>query len=337
MHAIPLRSIPAIKATLSPVLAAFVIALVCVLFDSCATRLPVGPRPRSSLVDSRWIEIDGRRIHYLEKGGSGGDLVIVHGFAAYSGPFEKIIGHLPSSLHVVAPDLPGHGFSEGLDNEYTMESFVRFLDAFTRAKELDSFCLLGSSMGANIVAHYAVRFPGRVEKLILLSPVGLVGQEKGMARISKRPLLARIVSGFVGRRTVRRVLSWASGGDTVLVTTDLINEYALSISTAKRRSCMRSVIGNVIDGSYLEDVLPRVAWPVLVIAGDRDPLVRPEHLEVFRRLLQQEKVEIFSGGGHLLHQQFPAQIADLVVDFLQVGPGRRVSVPPGSPALSRRR
>lgn len=293
--------------------------LAMAMLPACASRASLRRAPGLLTVESRWTVVDGRRVHYLDTGGGPRALVIVHGFAAYSYPFEGIIDSIPTGLRVLAPDLPGHGFSDPLSCEYTMDAMVGFLDGYTKALGLSRFALMGSSMGANIAAHYAAAHPRRVERLVLLSPVGLVGQEERVARISRHPGLMGVVTALIGRGTVRRVLQWAAGGEPELVTPELIEAYALSISTRERRACMRSVVCNIVAGSYLEEILPKISQPVLLIAGDHDPLIREWCLPEFRRLLTDERVVVFSGGGHLLHQQFPIEIAGLVGDFLSTG------------------
>lgn len=309
------RPTPSLAATRSVrgVLAA---TLAVLLMSACATRASYQRALGRAVPESRWAVRDGRRVHYLDTREPGLPLVIVHGFAAYSYPFECLINAFPAGFRIIAPDLPGHGFSDPLSGEYTMEAMVGFLDAFTRGIGLTRFALAGSSMGANIAAHYAAAYPSRVTGLVLLSPVGLVGQAGRAGRIAGRPGLVRILSGFVGPCAVRRALRWAAGGDSELVTPELLRAYGLSVSTRERRACLRSVVRNIIAGSYLEETLPRIPQPVLLIAGDRDPLVKPPFVEKFRRLLIGKEVVIFSGGAHLLHQQFPVEVAGLVAEFV---------------------
>ncbi len=286
-----------------------------VLVFSCATSIQLEQHPGFADPDSRWVQVDDRSVHYIETGGKGCTVVVVHGFASYSYPFEALIHSLPATFHVVAPDLPGHGFSEGLEDGYTMSKLVSWLHRFTEEIGLTSFVLCGSSMGANVVAHYAVRFPNQVEKVVLMSPVGLTGQAGRLSRYMHRKLLLRTASALVGRGTVRRVLKRAMEDSAVLLTSDLIDAYALSIYTRERRRCLVSIVTNIIAESELDGTLPRIWQPTLVIAGGKDPLVEPTYVDAYRRLLPNSKIVVFSGGSHLIHQESPAEIAELICEF----------------------
>jgi len=99
--------------------------------------------------------------------------------------FLDLIDRLSPDLRVVMPDLPPFGASDVPDSVHTMEYYLDFLAGFTDAVGLDRYYLMGTSMGANMAAHYAAKYPQAVRGLILASPFGLRDQAGRMSQIKR--------------------------------------------------------------------------------------------------------------------------------------------------------
>ena len=126
---------------------------------------------------SRFISIDGVRIHYRDEG-SGPVLVLIHANFGNLISWDPWVEALRGRYRVIRFDMPGHGLT-GPDpsGDYSLERTVDITGRFVDALELERFSLGGTSLGGTVSIHYAAAHPERVEKLILLSPGALEGRD----------------------------------------------------------------------------------------------------------------------------------------------------------------
>lgn len=100
-------------------------------------------------------------------------IVFVHGYAGCAETWEYQINHFVNNYRVVVPDLRGHGQSDAPFSQYTMAELVDDLDTIAHELTLpEKFVLAGHSFGGSICVEYAVAYPERLEKLILISTAG---------------------------------------------------------------------------------------------------------------------------------------------------------------------
>jgi len=94
--------------------------------------------------------------------------ICLHGSGACSVVWSYQVSRLSKQIRIIAPDLPGHGQSQGAALE-SAESYARWVDRFAQALELDAFFLLGHSFGGAIVQEYARLYPEKLKGMILIA------------------------------------------------------------------------------------------------------------------------------------------------------------------------
>ncbi|CAM9101602.1 unnamed protein product [Scytosiphon promiscuus] len=160
-----------------------------------------------------------QHIHTVEggKGKSKVPLVLCHGYGMGVGGWHLNLGELTASTHVLAKDWLGCGLSsrprwelEGV--EETESFFVESLERWRQANKIDKMVLCGHSLGGYLSVCYAEKYPQRIDKLVLASPVGFPEEpETFREAIESRPFSQRNLIKFVG-------WGWAKGitpGDVV--------------------------------------------------------------------------------------------------------------------------
>lgn len=128
-----------------------------------------------------FVEANGLRHHLLVRGApSSPAVMMIHGLAGQAHTFDGIAPRLAERFHVYCLDVRGRGESEwGPPDGYHMENYVADLEAVRSALSLESFALVGTSMGGLISMNYAARHPGNVTRVVLndvgpeIDPVGL--------------------------------------------------------------------------------------------------------------------------------------------------------------------
>ncbi len=106
-------------------------------------------------------------------------LLALHGWLDNAGSFARLAPRLTARHHVIALDLPGHGHSDHLAEgaSYHWPEYVRAVLAAADALALDRFALLGHSLGAGIASMIAAARPERIERLLLIEGLGLLGDD----------------------------------------------------------------------------------------------------------------------------------------------------------------
>lgn len=125
----------------------------------------------STITDAKHqtVTVDGVNLFYREAGRQGAPgLILLHGQPCSSFYFRHVIGPLAAVAHVLAPDLPGFGFSEAPDDyEYSFEAMARTIDALTREVGIDRYFLYVHDFGSAVAYAMAVADPQRVIGLII--------------------------------------------------------------------------------------------------------------------------------------------------------------------------
>jgi 2-hydroxymuconate-semialdehyde hydrolase len=270
---------------------------------------------------SRWIDVKGTRIHFLESGGAGEDspvLLMVHGWAGSAVDWGRLLPFLPPHLRAIALDLPGCGLSDKPDEVFDMQFFLDALHSFCGALGISSMVLAGHSMGGQIAVHFTSRFPGMVEKLILVDPYGLQGEEGG------RRTLARLgpVVNLAFLLNTRLFITWAMRANVLHnPPPDLlriaVEATAASILGRESVRAISRITKRIIGRENVEPLLPGISQETLLIWGDEDRLLPPRWADAFAARLRRVSLHRVPGAGHMPMFEAPAVVAGLVTDFLQ--------------------
>ena len=121
----------------------------------------------------------GAKIRYLEAGDAAKPTVILlHGLGAnadsWQNPFASNIAALAANYHVIAPDQIGFGKSDKPLLKYRVATYVDFLDKFMSELKIEKAHLVGNSMGGWIAGFMAIKYPNRVEKIVLADAAGIL-------------------------------------------------------------------------------------------------------------------------------------------------------------------
>lgn len=117
---------------------------------------------------SAFVEGDGVRLNYLDWGGNGPPLILIHGIANSPHIFDDLAPLLRDRFHVIAYARRGHGQSEAPAGPYDANALVGDLVRLLDNLHIERANLLGWSMGGNEVTEFAGRYPDRVEKIVYL-------------------------------------------------------------------------------------------------------------------------------------------------------------------------
>lgn len=203
---------------------------------------------------SRFIDVDGMKVHYRDEG-SGPPLLLLHGTGASLHTFNAWAAALSPHFRVVRMDLPGFGLtgpSPGAD--YSIPAFVAFVESFRKAVGLERFALGGNSLGGQIAWSYAVQYPERVTELILVDSAGYpIHRPVLLFRLARTPVLSSLLAlmdpGFLVKKTLHEAY-----GDAGKVTPELSERYRrLALREGNRAAFVaRAQVASVDECGHLE-------------------------------------------------------------------------------------
>jgi 4,5:9,10-diseco-3-hydroxy-5,9,17-trioxoandrosta-1(10),2-diene-4-oate hydrolase len=128
---------------------------------------------RCKTIHDRYVKVGSINTRYWSAGERGTALILLHGAASSIEVWTHNINVLAQHHRVYAFDMVGSGFSDKPKAEYSLDYQVQFLQEFLDTLGIDRATLIGNSMGGSIALKFALLSPDRVEKLVLVSSLGL--------------------------------------------------------------------------------------------------------------------------------------------------------------------
>jgi pimeloyl-ACP methyl ester carboxylesterase len=265
-----------------------------------------------------WVSVDGMQIRCLESGPADGPvLLMVHGWAGSADDFRPLFALLPASVHAIAVDLPGSGLSDKPDAAYDLPFFLDFLHHFCRVRGLERFVLLGHSMGGLFAVHFTALWPGMVERLVLVAPYGLEGEEGSLRTLSR-------LGGFVDfglRLNTRLFIEWSIKANVLYrprpeVLRAAVDSTARSILGPEGARALARVTTRIIGTVYVDGILPAVDKETLVIWGDRDRVLSPSYAPRWTALLPHARLHVVAECSHMPMLEHPEETAAEIATML---------------------
>jgi pimeloyl-ACP methyl ester carboxylesterase len=251
---------------------------------------------------SRFLNVDGARIHYRDEG-EGAAVVLVHANFANLIGWDPWVEALQDSYRVIRFDMTSHGLT-GPDptGDYSLARTIELTERFVDALGLENFSIGGTSLGGTVAIHYSARHPERIDRLILLSPGSLEGRNQ--MRRGGVPDIARILEHILPRALPKFMLTNAYGDKTKL-TDDVIDRWHDMWLREGQREAQLDRLSQYKSGD-LEGVAENVRAPTLLLWGEENPQAEVEQAYEFEELLhntQSLELIIYPGVGHMAVQE----------------------------------
>jgi pimeloyl-ACP methyl ester carboxylesterase len=268
-----------------------------------------------------FIEVDGTRLHYIEKG-RGSPVVLLHGNQAMADDFEisGVFDLVAEKHRVIAFDRPGFGHSERpRETVWTPSAQADLIHKALVKLDVRTPVMVGHSWGTLVALACAVEHPADIGALLLLS--GYYFPTKRLDVIMGS-LPAIPILGDLLRNTIWPVLGWLTGPlllKTVFVPSKVTERFKREFPflMTLRPSQIRATAGDsalmVPGAASLKEHYGELAMPVAIMAGRGDKIVEIEpHPMRLHGLVRQSTLEVIDGTGHMIHHAFPDKVAAAV-------------------------
>jgi len=277
--------------------------------------------------DSNFIDINNVTVHYKETGAGDKTFILLHGFGASAFSWHAVMQPLSAYGRVIAYDRPAFGLTERPmpgewkgESPYSATANVELLLGLMDSLNVKQAILVGNSAGGSVSVAFALKYPERVQALILVDPA-LYGNG-GRFPQWLMPLLATPQMRHVGPLLVRSIAD--SGNDTIrlawhnpeLVTDEVIAGYRKPLKANNwDRALFEFTIASHPLG--LEKRFAELKMPVIVIAGDDDRIIPTADSVQASKDIPGSQLTLLPGCGHVPHEECPTAFMNAVVKFLE--------------------
>ena len=291
---------------------------------------------RRVLTSIHKVAVDGLRAFYREAGDATAPVILLlHGFPASSFMFRELIPQLADEYRVIAPDLPGFGFTEVPAERryaYTFDGLATTIEAFTRVLKLDRYALYVFDYGAPTGFRLAMAHPERISAIVSQNgnayEEGLSEGWNPIQKYWKEPTEANraALRNFLTPETTK----WQYTHGVTDPESVPPESYTLDAALLERPGNQDIQLDLFLDYASNVKLYPKFQEyfrksqpPLLAAWGKNDPFFLPPGAEAFRRDLPKAKVQ-FLDTGHFALETHAVEIAGEIKSFFaESGLGRK--------------
>ena len=282
--------------------------------------------------------VNGKTIFYREAGAKDAPtILLLHGFPTSSHMFRNLIPILAQRYHVIAPDLPGFGFSDAPDRKtfrYTFENLANVIDHFTQAIGLDRYAIYIFDYGAPVGLRLALAHPERITAIISQNGNAYEeGLSQGWNPIQKywkepTPANRAALRDFLTPEATKSQYLHGAPDETLVAP----EAYELDSALLARAGNDEIQLDLFLDYASNVALYPKFQEyfrthrpPLLAVWGKNDPFFVPKGAEAYRRDIPDAEVRLFD-TGHFALETHVSEIGATMLTFL----GQRLGVKSGT-------
>jgi 3-oxoadipate enol-lactonase len=244
-------------------------------------------------------------LFFVERG-KGIPLIFLHGYPLDHRIWLPLLPYLKKDIHVIVPDLRGHGRSSVPEGVYSMslmvEDVIRLLDKL----KIEKAVVAGHSMGGYITFEFWHRHPERISGIALVATrANPDSEERRMDRLKNAEEVMKAGTGKV----VNSML-------TKLTKKTELYPQVREIMEGISPQGVAGILRGIADRANATPWLPQIKVPAVVIAGKEDQLVPVEESIEMAKKLPNGKLEVIPQAGHLPMMEDPGKVAECLNNLI---------------------
>lgn len=299
--------------------------------------------PAVYFLTTQYVEIEGVKVAYVETGPAEAPaLIFIHGLFGRLDSWQNNVPAFADRYRVLALDLPGFGNSQMDDRDYTIAWFSRVVKGLMDQKGIATATLVGNSMGGQVAAYFALSYPERVDKLVLVDSAGL----------ARPPFLVRLAlrhTNRVAEALVRRAQRQTRGKSPAEIY-DLLRQTIFNperqprvpLAADMKNSNVQALVDNYaryyaglvktrefewhlkaglraarsIARTNLERQVGAIRAPTLIVWGEADRLIPRQFGVYFHKAIVGSHLALLKEAGHIPQVEKPEEFNRVLADFL---------------------
>lgn len=257
-------------------------------------------------------------IAYLDTGGAGFPLVLIHGNSCSSQVFKKQIEAFRNLYRIIAIDLPGHGRSSrplDPDKAYTIPGYAEIIHELINHLSLKSFAMLGFSLGGNIALQYSQIPQNHLKGIMMVSSAPMKYSEEALIAY---PPYEGSFAACPDPLTELQAKQYMSAGGFLVEDPSVyfMVEDAMKTDGKARAKMVASVLAG--KGMDETEIVRKLAIPLALVVGDQDSCLGLDYIaHLFYANLWHQKVEKIADAEHAIPLHQSKELHLLMDSFLK--------------------
>lgn len=252
----------------------------------------------------------GAKINYIEAGDpTKPKVILLHGLGGSTANWATNITALSANYHVIALDQVGFGKSDKPFLKYRVATYADFLDKFMSELKIESASLVGNSMGGWVAALMAMKYPNRVNKIVLADAAGIVPPDFGVSQVYQL--------NNSTRDEIRANMKLIFANPLLQNNEALVDQFMTARVTSNDGGTINSIIESIKrKEDFLNGRLGEIKKPTLIIWGKQDGLLPVADAYTFNKGIAGSEILIFDACGHAPQFEKAADFNKAVLEFL---------------------
>ncbi|MEW6211737.1 MAG: alpha/beta fold hydrolase [Acidobacteriota bacterium] len=251
----------------------------------------------------------GAKIHYLEAG-TGPAVILLHGLGGSSSNWASTIGPLSQKYRVIVPDQIGFGRSDKPFINYRVGTLVDFLNGLYRELKIERASLVGNSLGGFTAAAFALAYPQKVDRIVLVDAAGFAFPKEA------DPRLLNALNPST-REGIKQIMSMVFYNKAMFANDAAVDAlYAQKIAAGDGYTVQRFIESIVRGEDVLDGKLGAIKHPTLIIWGREDELTPLAMGERFKKELPNAELFIIEKCGHVPQMEKASEFNTALIKFL---------------------
>lgn len=296
------------------------VAVIAILFGKWD--IPLDElKAKYATAPSQFLSLQGMEVHYRDEGNPLDSLpiVLLHGTSSSLHTYDRWTKKLSGTRRVIRMDLPAFGLTgPHPTRDYSMERYADFVNDFLIALNIDKCILGGNSLGGNITWNFALKYPAKAEKLILIDASGYPIKAESVPiafTLANTPiankLLTIITPRFMAEASIQNVYA-----DKTKVSDELVDRYfELTLRKGNRQGLVDRMTMAIDSTAHLR--IPQIEHPTLLLWGEQDYLVPIASAYRFQKDLINDTLVILPSLGHVPMEEDPESSLKPVIEFIR--------------------
>ncbi|MDQ3837591.1 MAG: alpha/beta hydrolase [Thermoproteota archaeon] len=275
----------------------------------------------------KFTNVNGYRIRYLEVGSPNRKiLILLHGIGASAERWSHVIPGLSKYFHLIIPDIIGFGYSDKPAVDYTMDFFVDFFRSFLDNLGITKASIIGSSFGGHVATEFAIRFNHMVEKLILVSPAGMMRKSS--------PTLDRYIMAALYPEYQRVYEAFSEMVyDSNAINQEILMDFMNRMNLPNAKYAFMSTLLGIRYAPDLRGRFSNITAPTLLVWGDDDTTIPlAEYSNLYKEIPNMDEIVMIKNCRHIPPVEKPATFNSIALRFLMRPPLIPVTQPLEKPA-----
>jgi pimeloyl-ACP methyl ester carboxylesterase len=270
----------------------------------------------------RYMKVGNINTRFWAAGDNGTEVILIHGLGGFLENWRANVFELAKKHRVYALDLVGFGLSDKISKSLSYPFFAQFVRDFMDINQIERASLVGNSMGGGVSIQFAIKYPDKLAKLILVNSSGLGKELSVKLRLASIPLMGELFmrpNRNLAAQTVNDCFY-----DPTRTTDEMVDIAHKMVSQPGAKKCLLAALRAINSPTgqpsrilaYFAANLPNIKAPTLIVWGKEDRILPVAHAYAAAAKIPNSALQVFDRCGHVPQLERSEEFNKLLLEFL---------------------